>query len=255
VFAKADEAVISSLIIEEFYKELRSLVSVDCVICGAGPAGLVCAYYLARAGKSVLLLEQSKSPGGGAWSGGYMMNVLTVRSPGNEVIEEMGITLQKAKKGIFTANAVYVCSKLISSALEAGAKMLNLTYAEDVIVRNDRVEGVVINWSPIKYLPRAECMLDPICIEAKAVVDATGHDASIAKMLEKRGMLKIAGEGAMHIERSEEVLYEKTGAVYKGLYAAGMSVCAVYGIARMGPTFGGMYMSGKKLSEIILKDI
>ncbi len=255
MFAKADEASVSKVIIDEFYEELKSLVSVDCVICGAGPAGLVCGYFLAKAGKSVLLVEQSKSPGGGAWSGGYMMNVLTVRSPGNEVLEEIGLELKEHSKGLFSANAIQVCARLIDNAISAGAKILNLTYVEDIVVRDDKVEGVVINWAPIKYLPRTERMLDPICIESKVVLDATGHDAFIARMLEKRNMLKMAGEGPMHIERAEDILYEKTGQVFDGLFVAGMSVCAVYGIPRMGPTFGGMYMSGKKAAELILKKL
>jgi len=48
---------------------------------------------------------------------------------------------------------------------------------------------------------------------------------------------------------------EKTGEVYPGLIAAGMSVTETYGLARMGPTFGSMLFSGKKAAEIATEKI
>lgn len=46
----------------------KALSSVDCVVIGAGHNGLVAAAYLARAGKSVLVLERSDHVGGAAIS-------------------------------------------------------------------------------------------------------------------------------------------------------------------------------------------
>ncbi len=255
MFSKYGEKEVSLAIIDAFFEKLKSVVVSDVVIVGAGPAGLVAAYYLSLKGKKVVLIEKNNAPGGGAWSGGYLMNELTIRYPGNEVLEDMGLKVKEVKKGLFTADALYICAGLIKKALEAGAVILNLTLCEDIIMRNGVIEGVVINWSPIQFMPRPMRTLDPIVLESKVVIDATGHDAAVAAMLAKRGLLEIAGEGAMHIEASEDLLAEKTGRIFPGLYTAGMSVCSVYGLPRMGPTFGGMYVSGKIAAEKILAEL
>ena len=55
----------------------------------------------------------------------------------------------------------------------------------------------------------------------------------------------------MDVETSEAGVVEKTGEVYPGLYVAGMSVCDTFNLPRMGPIFGGMLKSGKKVAELI----
>lgn len=50
-------------------------------------------------------------------------------------------------------------------------------------------------------------------------------------------------------------MVEHTGRVAPGLYVAGMAVAAVFGLPRMGPIFGGMLMSGKRIAKIINKDL
>jgi thiamine thiazole synthase len=125
---------------------------------------------------------------------------------------------------------------------------------DDVVLREgNRVGGVVINWTPVSALPRAITCVDPIGLESRIVIDATGHDAVVVKSLERRGLLKTAGYGAMWVEQSEDALVEKTGEIHPGLIACGMAVSTVYGIPRMGPTFGGMLLSGRKAGEIACK--
>ena len=63
--------------------------------------------------------------------------------------------------------------------------------------------------------------------------------------------VKKIGESFMDVETSEAGVVEKTGEIYKGLYVAGMSVCSAYNLPRMGPIFGGMLRSGKKVAEMI----
>jgi thiamine thiazole synthase len=129
-----------------------------------------------------------------------------------------------------------------------------MTVFEDLILREgNRVAGVVINWTPVQALPRQITCVDPVALETKLVIDATGHDACVVTKLEERGLIKTVGYGAMWVEQSEDLVVEHTGEVHPGLVVTGMAVSTVYGVPRMGPTFGAMLLSGKKGAEIALK--
>ena len=128
-----------------------------------------------------------------------------------------------------------------------------MTSVDDVVLREgNRVAGVVINWTPVQSLPRQITCVDPVALETKVVVDGTGHDACVVKALEKRGLIETVGYGAMWVEQSEDQIVERTGQVHPGLVATGMAVSTVYGLPRMGPTFGSMLLSGEKAAEAVL---
>ncbi len=118
-----------------------------------------------------------------------------------------------------------------------------------MVYRNKRVEGTVINWTPVSALPRQITCVDPISLESKVVIDATGHDACVCRSLERRNILKLAEFGPMDVNSSEDLVVEKTGQIHPGLIVTGMAVSTAYGIPRMGPTFGGMLLSGRKAAQ------
>ncbi|MEW6008745.1 MAG: sulfide-dependent adenosine diphosphate thiazole synthase [Candidatus Omnitrophota bacterium] len=255
MFAKVSEQQISRAIVGEFSKWFEDYIVSDVIIVGAGPSGLMAGRDLSREGFKTLIIESNNYIGGGFWIGGYLMNTLTFRSPSQEILEELRIPHKEVEDGLFVSDGPNACSKLISAAADAGVKILNMTKVDDCLLRNNRVEGAVINWTPVSALPRAITCVDPITLEAKAVVDATGHDASVCKTLQKRGILKLCEFGPMDVNASEDAIVEKTGQIYPGLFVTGMSVSTAYGLPRMGPTFGAMLYSGRKVASQIKEAI
>ncbi|MFH1753859.1 MAG: sulfide-dependent adenosine diphosphate thiazole synthase [Candidatus Omnitrophota bacterium] len=251
-FKDVPEAKITKAIVEEFTKDFIDYIKSDVVIVGAGPSGLTCARELAKNNIKVLILESNNYLGGGFWIGGYLMNKVTFRSPSEKILDELNIPYKEVDEGLFVADGPHACSKLIAAACDAGAKVVNMTKVDDVVLRNGRVEGVVINWTPIGALPRAITCVDPVCLESKVVIDATGHDAHVCEALQKRGLMTVKGCGVMDVVKSEDAVCEKTGEVFPGLIVTGMSVSGVYGLPRMGPTFGSMLVSGKKAAEVAM---
>jgi len=153
--------------------------------------------------------------------GGFLMNKVTVRRPANEVLEFLGVRLKEVRDDIFVADAAEACSKLITSACDAGVTFLNMVSVEDVIVKKGRVEGVVVNWAPVSTLPRQITCVDPISLGARVVVDATGHEAFVCRKLAERGLMRIAGMGTMNAGAAEIEIVENTKEVFPGLVAAG----------------------------------
>jgi thiamine thiazole synthase len=256
IFSQVGEKEVTRAIVSSFAKEFESLVESDCVVVGGGPSGLMAARDISRKGKKVLVVERNNYLGGGFWLGGYLMNKVTVRAPGQKILKELGVPFREHSKGLFVADGPHACSKLIASACDAGVKFANMTVFEDLVFREDqRIAGVVINWTPVLALPREITCVDPIALETKVVIDSTGHDACCVKKLEERGGIKMKGFGAMWVERSEDMVVEHTGEVHPGLIVTGMAVATVYGLPRMGPTFGAMLLSGQRGAEAALKSI
>ena len=253
MFAKIGEASVTRAIAKEWTEWFNDYITSDVVIVGAGPSGLMAGRDLATAGVKTLIIESNNYLGGGFWIGGYLMNTLTFRAPSENILEELGIKHKEAEPGLYTAFGPEACSKLIASTCDSGAKVLNMTKVDDVVFRNGKVEGVVINWTPVGALPRAITCVDPVSLESKIVIDATGHDAHVLRTLEKRNLLELKDFGPMDVKSSEDQIVEKTGVIYPGLIASGMAVSTAYGVPRMGPTFGGMLYSGRKAAKVAME--
>lgn len=253
---KLDDIKISEAIIRSYMKKLLSVLSTDVAVVGGGPAGMAAAYYLAKGNRDVVLFERRLSLGGGIWGGGVMFNEIVVQDEGRRILNEIGVRTSETRKGYWTADAIETASTLCSVAVKAGARIMNLLSAEDVMIEKDRVTGLVINWSSVEM---ADLHVDPISVRSKFVVDATGHAAEIARIIEEKigPCLEtetgcVMGEGSMWADRAESLIVENTREIYPGLYAAGMASNAVFGAPRMGPIFGGMLLSGKRVASLIL---
>lgn len=245
---KMKEIEISRAIIEQYTAKLLDRLENDVVIAGSGPAGLAAAYYLAKNGVKTTVIERKLAIGGGIWGGAAGFNEIVLED--SEILDEIGVPSKK-KDGLTIADSVEFATTLCSKTIAAGAVVFNLTDIEDIIVKKNTVCGVVVNGTGIKL---AKLHVDPFCISAKFVVDSTGHPAELVAMLKKRNEdfhVKKIGEGFMDVETSEAGVVERTGEIFKGLYVAGMSVCSAYNLPRMGPIFGGMLKSGKKVAELI----
>lgn len=254
-----DEVVISKAIIEGFNRDFLQFLETEVAIAGAGPAGLIAGFYLAKERIKTAVFERSLRVGGGMPGGGMMFNKIVVQEAAKEILEELGVRYVEYQKGYYLADSLEASSAVTYKALQAGVKIFNLIGVEDVMVKDEKVCGFVLNWGAVKL---ANLHVDPLVIRCKIAVDATGHDCEVVKRLEERGQVrlntlngKVMGEGPMWAEKGEIAILENTKEVYPGLYVAGMAANAVCGSPRMGPIFGGMLLSGKKVAELILKEL
>jgi len=252
-----NEVVITRAIINRFLEKFSDYATVDTAIVGAGPSGLVAAYFLAKAGKKVAIFERKLSIGGGMWGGGMMFNEIVVQEEGKEILDLFGIAVREYEPGYYTADAVESVTTICSHAMKAGAKIFNCMSVEDVIIREGVVTGLVVTWSPVEM---AGLHVDPLSIAANTIIDTTGHDTEVLRVIARKADIAlntetggVMGERSMWADKAEQLTLENTKEICPGVYAAGMAANAAFGGPRMGPIFGGMLLSGKKVAELILK--
>ena len=254
-----DDIIISKAIINSYTDKLLKALDVDVAIVGGGPAGLTCGYYLGKQNIKTVLFERKLSIGGGMWGGGMMFNEIVVQPQAKEILDEMDISTREYEKGYFLSDSIEAISTLTSKAVKAGLTILNCISAEDVMIRDNCITGLVLNWSAVEI---AKLHVDPLTMRAKYCIDATGHAAEVCRIVERKiGPVlktetgKLMGEQPMWAEKGEEFIIKNTKEVYPGLYVAGMAANAVFGGPRMGPIFGGMLLSGKKAADELIKKI
>ncbi|GAH73677.1 unnamed protein product, partial [marine sediment metagenome] len=125
-FSPVSESQITRAIVAEFAKEFENYVETEVIIVGGGPSGLMAGKELAASGVKVLIIERNNYLGGGFWLGGFLMNKLTVRSPAERILDELGVPYMEYSKGLYVSDAPHACSKLIAAACDADAKILNM---------------------------------------------------------------------------------------------------------------------------------
>lgn len=253
------ENTISAAIVRSFSEKLLNHLEIDVAIVGAGPSSLVAARYLAEGGLKVAIFERKLAPGGGTWGGGMLFNEVVVQEDAMEIVNDFNITSRPVPEapGYYTLDAVEMAGGLIFGAMKSGAKMFNSVSVEDLIFRDGKIGGLVVLWTPVQ---RLGMHVDPLTVVASCVLDGTGHPSEIMHLATDKAQIKldtptggILGEKPMWVESGEASTVDNTKEYFPGLFACGMSANNVMGGYRMGPIFGGMMMSGKKVAQLILK--
>lgn len=250
------ETQVTQGIVKTYFDKLEKNLNLDVAIVGGGPSGIVAAYYLAKAGLKVALFDRKLSPGGGMWGGAMMFNQLVIQEQAMDIVREMEINYQPFEDGLYTIDSVESTSSLLYHAVHEGATIFNCYSVEDVVFKNNRVSGVVVNWTPVL---REGMHVDPINIMSKWVIDGTGHDSEVSKTVARKNGVTlntetggVIGERSLDVIEGERQVVEGTKEIYPGLWVCGMASSAVSGTPRMGPIFGGMLLSGKKVAESII---
>ncbi|CAK7338377.1 unnamed protein product [Dovyalis caffra] len=234
----------------------------DVVIVGAGASGLSCAYELSKnPSVKIAIVEQSVSPGGGAWLGGQLFSAMVVRKPAHLFLDELSIEYDQQEDYVVIKHAALFTSTIMSKVLaRPNVKLFNAVAAEDLIVKEGRVAGVVTNWALVSMNHDTQSCMDPNVMEAKVVVSSCGHDgpfgASGVKRLKNIGMIdNVPGMKALDMNVAEDATVRLTREIVPGMIVTGMEVAEIDGSPRMGPTFGAMMISGQKAAHLALKSL
>jgi sulfide-dependent adenosine diphosphate thiazole synthase len=253
------ELKISRSILRGYAEKLDKCMDLDVAIVGGGPSGLLCAYYIAKAGKNVAVFEKKLAPGGGVWGGAMLFNEVVVQEEAVPFLDELKINKTPIGDGMHRVDSVELASALIYNAVHAGAPVFNGVTVEDVVFKDECIQGVVINFTPILL---NNMHVDPLTVKAKIVLDGGGHHAELTEKAARKAGIRlntpsgeIMGEKPMWAEIGEKATVENTKCVYPGLYVSGMAANGVFGSARMGPIFGGMLISGKRAADLILEEL
>jgi len=256
-FAPVKESDVSREMTSRYMKDMLEYAETDVVIVGAGPSGLACAFELSKNKNiKVAVIEASVAPGGGGWVGGQLFSPMIVRKPAHEFLIDLGVAFEDMGNYVVVAHAALTTATLIKRCIENGVKLFNATSVEDLIIRNGVVSGVVTNWALVTKAHGTQSCMDPNVMEAKVVVSSCGHDgpfgATGVRRLKELGMIdNVPGMKALDMNASEDAVVRQTREIVPGMIVTGMEVAEVDGTARMGPTFGAMFLSGRKAAHIV----
>ena len=179
------ENIITAAIISKFSEKLLNGLKLDVAIVGGGPSALVAAHDLAAAGLKTAIFERKLAPGGGTWGGGMLFNEVVVQDEALNILDDFNISHKKLETadGYHTLDSVEMASGLIFGALKAGAKLFNCISVEDLVFKNGKVNGLVINWTPVE---RLGMHVDPLTVIADNVINGTGHPSEILNLAVKK---------------------------------------------------------------------
>ncbi|XP_073303363.1 thiamine thiazole synthase 2, chloroplastic-like [Primulina huaijiensis] len=259
-FQPIKESIVSREMTRRYMMDMITYADTDVVIVGAGSAGLSCAYELSKNPNiNIAIIEQSVSPGGGAWLGGQLFSAMVVRKPAHKFLDELEIEYDEQEDYVVIKHAALFTSTIMSKLLaKPNVKLFNAVAAEDLIVKGGRVGGVVTNWALVSMNHDTQSCMDPNVMEAKVVVSSCGHDgpfgATGVKRLKSIGMIdSVPGMKALDMNAAEDAIVRLTREIVPGMIVTGMEVAEIDGSPRMGPTFGAMMISGQKAAHLALR--
>lgn len=239
---------VSRLIIKHYLRDLEEAVTSDVIVVGGGPSGLVCACTLAGWGYKVTVLDRRLAPGGGIWGGSMGFNKVILQKDVASILDEFRISYIEDEGALVVSSVALASGLILAAASHPNIKLFNLITVVDLHGTGDRISGVVINDSAIEL---QKLHVDPMVLTAKAILDATGHEAVLVNLYCSRTGISVTKEHFMNAEKGEEDVVANTHMLAPGLFVAGMAANNVRGGCRMGPIFGGMLLSGKKAAELI----
>ncbi|KAK8961386.1 hypothetical protein KSP40_PGU006153 [Platanthera guangdongensis] len=260
-FQPIRESIVSREMTRRYMTDMITYADTDAVIVGAGSAGLSCAYELSKDPTiNIAIIEQSVSPGGGAWLGGQLFSAMVVRKPAHLFLDEIGVPYDDNHEAyVVVRHAALFTSTIMARVLaRPNVKLFNAVAVEDLIVRQGRVAGVVTNWALVSMNHDTQSCMDPNVMEARVIVSSCGHDgpfgATGVKRLKGIGMIDaVPGMKALDMNAAEDAIVRLTREVVPGMIVTGMEVAEVDGAPRMGPTFGAMMISGQKAAHLALR--
>jgi thiamine thiazole synthase len=239
-FQPIREAMVAREMTRRYMTDMITHADTDVVVVGAGSAGLCCAYELSKnPGVKVAIVEQSVSPGGGAWLGGQLFSAMVVRKPAHLFLDELGVAYDEQDTYVVIKHAALFTSTVMSKLLaRPNVKLFNAVAAEDLIVKEGRVAGVVTNWALVSLNHNTQSCMDPNVMEAKVVVSSCGHDgpfgATGVKRLKSIGLIdRVPGMTALDMNAAEDAIVRLTRQVVPGMIVTGMEVAEIDGSPRM----------------------
>nr|GMC70112.1 thiamine thiazole synthase, chloroplastic [Ipomoea batatas] len=161
-FDPIKESIVSREMTRRYMTDMITFADTDVIVVGAGSAGLSCAYELSKnPNVQVAIIEQSVSPGGGAWLGGQLFSAMVVRKPAHLFLDELGVEYDEQDNYVVIKHAALFTSTIMSKVLSRpNVKLFNAVAAEDAIVRLTReiVPGMIVTGMEVAEIDGAPRM-------------------------------------------------------------------------------------------------
>ncbi|KAF2564821.1 hypothetical protein F2Q70_00014978 [Brassica cretica] len=98
---------------------------------------------------------------------------MIVRKPAHLFLDEIGVPYDEQDNYVVIKHAALFTSTIMSKLLaRPNVKLFNAVAAEDLIVKGNRVGGVVTNWALVSMNHDTQSCMDPNVMEAKIVVSS-----------------------------------------------------------------------------------